>query len=71
MPLLIPGFTSSGNDIDVYLYPLIDELKELETKGVNSYNGHIGDALCMRAVFLWSTSDCLAYVMLPGWSMKD
>ena len=29
MALLIPGKNSPGNDIDVYLQPLIDELKEL------------------------------------------
>ena len=29
MSLLIPGSISLGKDIDVYLQPLVDELKEL------------------------------------------
>jgi hypothetical protein len=31
--MLIPGKKSSGMNIDVYLRPLIDELKELWEKG--------------------------------------
>ena len=33
MPLLIPGPTAPGKDVDVYLRPLVDELKELYEKG--------------------------------------
>ena len=29
LSLLIPGPTALGNDIDIYLKPLIDELNEL------------------------------------------
>ena len=36
MPLLIPGPRSPGNEIDVYLRPLIDELKELWERGVET-----------------------------------
>ena len=38
MSLLIPGPTAPGNDIDVYLQPLIEELKELWEKGVVTYD---------------------------------
>ncbi|KAL4554290.1 hypothetical protein LXL04_039586, partial [Taraxacum kok-saghyz] len=37
MALLIPGPVSPGKDIDVYLRPLIDELKVLWEKGVETY----------------------------------
>ncbi|XP_071704999.1 uncharacterized protein [Rutidosis leptorrhynchoides] len=35
LTLLIPGPSASGNNIDVYMQPLIDELKELWDAGVN------------------------------------
>lgn len=38
MSLLIPGPKSPGNDIDVYLRPLIDQLKELWEDGVETYD---------------------------------
>ncbi|KAA0053293.1 CACTA en-spm transposon protein [Cucumis melo var. makuwa] len=38
MSLLIPGPNSPGREIDVYLQPLIEELKELWTFGVRSYD---------------------------------
>lgn len=57
MPLLILGPTSPGNNIDVYLCSLIDELNKLWTNSVNTYN--------VRTI-----SDFLAYRMLSGWSTK-
>ena len=38
MSLLIPGPKSPGNDIDVYLRPLVDELNELWSDGVQTYD---------------------------------
>lgn len=40
MSLLIPNPTSSRNDIDLYLRPLIGELKELWTDGINTYDAY-------------------------------
>nr|GEV37358.1 hypothetical protein [Tanacetum cinerariifolium] len=41
LTLLIPGPKSSGKDIDVYLSPLIDDLKDLwEKPGKTAYVGH-------------------------------
>ena len=39
LSLLIPGPTSPGNDIDVYLQPLVEELKELWDFGVKTFEG--------------------------------
>ena len=36
--LLIPGPQEPGKDIDVYLRPLIDELKELWSDGVETFD---------------------------------
>ncbi|XP_055961007.1 uncharacterized protein LOC126672505 [Mercurialis annua] len=40
LSLLIPGKESPGNNIDVYLRPLIDELKELWETGVSTYDAY-------------------------------
>ena len=37
MALLIPGCRAPGKDINVYLQSLIDELKELWEKGVQTF----------------------------------
>ena len=39
--MLIPGPKSPGNNIDVYLQPLIDELKELWEKGVETWDAKV------------------------------
>ena len=36
--MLIPGENALGNDIYVYLQPLIDELKDLWKNGVETYD---------------------------------
>ena len=38
LSLLIPGPHQPGNEIDIYLKPLVDELKELWEKGVETYD---------------------------------
>ena len=38
MSMFIPGLKSPGNDIDVYLQPLIYELKQLWEHGVETYD---------------------------------
>ena len=38
LSLLIPGPYQPGNEIDIYLKPLVDELKELWEEGVETYD---------------------------------
>ncbi|KAF7133467.1 hypothetical protein RHSIM_Rhsim09G0074400 [Rhododendron simsii] len=70
MSLLIPGPDSPGNDIDVYLRPLIDELKELWETGVETYDAYSGETFQLHAAVLWTINDFPAYAMLSGWSTK-
>ncbi|XP_077232589.1 uncharacterized protein LOC143869927 [Tasmannia lanceolata] len=70
MSLLIPGPHSPGNAIDVYLQPLIEELKELWVDGVDTYDHSRKETFRMRAALLWTISDFPAYAMLSGWSTK-
>ncbi|XP_024178730.1 uncharacterized protein LOC112184726 [Rosa chinensis] len=71
LSLLIPGPKSPGNDIDVYLQPLIDELKILWIEGVPTYDAFKKEVFQMRAALLWTINDFPAYAMLSGYSTKE
>ena len=49
MSLLIPGPKAPGKDIDVYLRPLVEELKELWDVGVATYDVSKGQHFRMHA----------------------
>ena len=70
MSMLIPGPKSPGNNIDVYLEPLIDELKQLWVHGVETWDAKVKRNFTLRAVLLWTINDFPAYGMLSGWSTK-
>ena len=70
LSLLIPGPRSPGNDIDIYLQPLINELKLLWDSGVETYDASRNETFQMRAALMWTISDFPAYAMLSGWSTK-
>ncbi|CAL5186382.1 unnamed protein product [Lathyrus oleraceus] len=52
LSLLIPGPCSPGNNIDVYLQPLIEELKVLWDLGVETYDASLNQTFQMRASLL-------------------
>ena len=52
LSLLIPSPHQLGNDIDIYLKPLVNELKELWEKGVETYDAYNKEHFQMRATFL-------------------
>ncbi|XP_060195087.1 uncharacterized protein LOC132624303 [Lycium barbarum] len=66
--MIIPSPSSPGKDIDVYLQPLIAELKELWEFGVETYDAHTNQTFQMRATLLWTVSDFPALAMVSGWS---
>ncbi|KAL0325300.1 UNVERIFIED_CONTAM: hypothetical protein Sradi_5099300 [Sesamum radiatum] len=66
--MVIPGPKSPGKNIDVFLRPLIDELKILWTSGVQTYDVCNKQNFNMRAALLWTISDFSAHAMLSGWS---
>ncbi|KAL8097245.1 hypothetical protein AgCh_030391 [Apium graveolens] len=67
---LIPGPTDPGNSIDVYLQPLVEELKELWDVGVTTFDAAANQNFVLRASVLWTISDFPGYAMLSGWSTK-
>ncbi|KAL5714361.1 hypothetical protein ACHQM5_016334 [Ranunculus cassubicifolius] len=70
MSLLIPGPKAPGNDIDVYLRPLIDELNELWESGVETFDAVTKAPFRLHAAALWTINDFPAYGNLSGWSTK-
>ncbi|XP_042973033.1 uncharacterized protein LOC122304832 [Carya illinoinensis] len=68
--LIIPGPKSPGNDIDVYLQPLIDELLELWEHGIPTYDASTKEMFMLHAALLWTINDFPAYENLSGWSTK-
>ncbi|RVW77665.1 hypothetical protein CK203_053390 [Vitis vinifera] len=59
-----------GNDIDIYLAPLIEDLKTLWEVGVQAYDAHQREFFTLRAVLLWTISDFPAYGNLSGCTVK-
>ncbi|KAM1844763.1 hypothetical protein ACFX13_019133 [Malus domestica] len=59
-----------GRSIDVYLRLLVDELKDLWTNIVRTYDKSTGKMFTLWAVIMWTVNDFPAYAMVYGWSTK-
>ncbi|KAM6565737.1 hypothetical protein CsatA_024865 [Cannabis sativa] len=68
LALLIPGPKSPGKDMDVFLRPLVDELKELWVDGVDTRDCRTNTVFKLRAALLWTINDFPARSSLSGWS---
>ncbi|XP_074573987.1 uncharacterized protein LOC141830448 [Curcuma longa] len=71
LTLLIPGPKQPGNDIDVYLEPLVEELKELWDIGVEAYDALSKSMFNLKAILMWTINDFPAYGNLAGCVTKD
>jgi len=70
LALLIPGPTTLSSNIDVYLAPLIDDLKDLWAEGVEVYDFFFKEKFTLRAILLWTISDYPVLGTLSGWKVK-
>ncbi|KAL5579091.1 hypothetical protein UlMin_011533 [Ulmus minor] len=71
LSLLIPGPQSPGKVMDVFLRPLIEELKELWENGIDTRDaGNDIKVFKMRAALLWTVNDFPARSSLSGWSRQ-
>ncbi|XP_052621679.1 uncharacterized protein LOC128127271 [Lactuca sativa] len=68
LTLLIPGPKSPGKDFDIFLRPLVDELKVLWGNGVQAYDEDSKSLFTLHAAIIWTISDFPAYAYLSGWS---
>lgn len=64
LSMLIPGPCTLGNNIDVYLQPLIRELIDLWSKGIQTFEASSNEMFKMRAVLMWTISNFLALDVL-------
>ncbi|GLT29876.1 hypothetical protein SLA2020_047120 [Shorea laevis] len=71
LALIIAGPKSPGKYIDIMLWPLIDELKELWRNGVETYDSFRQQNFIMKATLLWTITDFPSYGMLFGWSTHE
>ncbi|XP_019189999.1 PREDICTED: uncharacterized protein LOC109184453 [Ipomoea nil] len=70
LSMLIPGPEGPGDAIDIYLKPLIEELKELWEVGVDTFDASTRQNFKLHASLLWTINDFPAYENLSGWSTK-
>ena len=60
----------SGNDIDVYLTPLIEDLKQLWEEGVDVWDANVQQTFRLRTMVFCTINDFPAYGNLSGYSVK-
>ncbi|XP_010431509.1 PREDICTED: uncharacterized protein LOC104715835 [Camelina sativa] len=70
LTLLIPGPQQPGNNIDVYLEPLIEDLNHLWKNGELTYDAFSKSTFTLKAMLLWTISDFPAYGNLAGCKVK-
>jgi len=70
MPLLISGPKQPGNDIDVFLAPLLEELHKLWRDGVRIYDANLKEWFILHAMIFCTINDFPAYGNLSGCRTK-
>nr|XP_016486620.1 PREDICTED: uncharacterized protein LOC107806861 [Nicotiana tabacum] len=68
LSMIIPGPRTAGNNIDVYLQPLINELNELWSEGVDIFDSSKDEMFRMRTALMWTVSDFPGLDILSGWN---
>ena len=64
---IIPGPSNPKSKIDIFLHPLIDELKLLWHERVLTYDISTKQNFIIKATLLWTVNDFPVYAMLSGW----
>ncbi|XP_056843317.1 uncharacterized protein LOC130495813 [Raphanus sativus] len=67
LTILVPGPNHPKRSLDIFLQPLIEELKNLWDNGIEAYDISTKENFILRAVLMWTISDFSAYAMLSGW----
>ena len=70
LSMVILGTRQPGNDIDVYLSPLIEDLRKLWGERVDVFDGSQNEAFKLCAMVFCTINDFLAYGNLSGYSVK-
>ena len=70
LSMLISGPKQPENDIDIYLAPLIEDLKDMWNDGVQVYDGYMEETFQLSAMLFGTINDFPAYGNLSGYSIK-
>ncbi|XP_021839292.2 uncharacterized protein [Spinacia oleracea] len=70
LTMLISGPKQPGNDIDVYLAPLIEDLKKMWDSGIQVFDAHRNENFNLKALLYGTINDFPAYGNLAGYSVK-
>jgi hypothetical protein len=70
LAILIQGPKQPGNDIDVYLAPLVEDLKLLWSEGVKIYDAHVKTNFTLRCMLFITINDYPAYGNASGQAIK-
>jgi len=70
LSMMISNPRQPGNDIDVYLSSLIEDLTKLWDEGFLAFNGFWNETFPMRAMLFCTINDFQAYGNLNGYSVK-
>ncbi|RVW60633.1 hypothetical protein CK203_048855 [Vitis vinifera] len=65
------GPRQPGKNIDVYLAPLVNDLKALWEVGVKAYDAHQREFFTLKTILLWMINDLPAYGNLSGCTVKE
>ena len=68
LTMLITGPNNPKGKIDVFIQPLIEELKSLWSVGVQTYDVVKKKNFNMRAALMWTINNFPGYSMMSGWS---
>ncbi|KAG7543202.1 putative transposase Ptta/En/Spm plant [Arabidopsis thaliana x Arabidopsis arenosa] len=71
LTILNSGPNHPRGSLDVFLQPLIEELKELWSTGVDAFDVSLNQNFNLKAVLMWTISDFPAYSMLSGWTTHE
>jgi len=70
LAMMIAGPRQPGNDLDVYLQPLIEDLRKLWVNVVDVYDADNGQTFRLRVMIFCTVNDFPAYGNLSEYSVK-
>ena len=70
LSMMISSPRQPGNDIDVYLSPLIEDLTKLWGKGVIVFDGYQNETFKLWAILFCAINNFSAYGNLSGYNVK-
>jgi len=65
---LFPGPNHPKRILNIFIQPLIEELKDFWFNGVHAYDIYTRQKCFLRVVLMWTISDFPAYGRLSGWT---